>query len=376
MKDRATERPIDLPLPLLRHQFRQTLLLHGLAVVQHAQAQEPNAFTGGVSVNAGTVTLGTGTSAGSGTLKFNGGNVTLGGAGQPTYANPLNIAANGTLTSAGGNNNIVSGPWTGTNTTLNVSIGSGTFTVAGNMSGFIGTVALGSSAGVFRFNGSSGSPNTIFNLGSGSANLLNRNGAIISLGAVSGGSGTFLTGASANDAASTYLVGGRNTNSTFNGTIADGGNALRTVSINKVGAGTWTLTGSNSYSGTTTVSDGALLVNGNQSAATNLVTVAAGGALGGLGTIGGPTTVDGVLAPGSNSIGRLTFVSDLTLGTNSVSVFELTLTPLTNDVARVLGNITYGGTLDVVNLGVEFLKAGDNFKLFDAAGLTLPNNVR
>jgi rhamnogalacturonan endolyase len=327
-----------------------------------------NAFSGGVTVNSGTITLGTGSSAGSGTLKFNGGNVTLGGAGQPTYPNALNIASNGTMTSSGGNNNIVSGAWSGTNRTLTISVGSGTFTISGNMTGFYGTVALGNSAGAFRFNGSSGSANTTFDLGNGSVSLINRNGVTITLGAVSGvGTGTFISGASANDAPSTYIVGGKNLNTTFNGSITDGANALRTTSISKVGSGTWTLTGANSYTGTTTISGGTLLVNGNQSAATNTVTVTLNGTLGGFGTIGGNTTVSGTLAPG-NSIGTLTFNRDLTFTASGVALFELTRLPHTNDVAQVFGNLVYNGTLNVVNLSPDLLLAGDHFKLFDAAG--------
>jgi autotransporter-associated beta strand protein len=242
---------------------------------------------------------------------------------------------------------------------------SGTFTLAGNMTGFFGTVALGSSGGFFRFNGSSGSANTAFDLGSGTTTLNNRNGVTITLGALSGGSGTFLSGAGAADAPSTYIVGGKNLNTTFAGTIQDS-SPLRTTTLSKVGTGVWTLTGNNTYSGTTTVGAGTLLVNGDQSAATNAVTVSAGAKLGGTGIIGGRTTVSGTLAPGT-SIGTLTFNTNLILTGTSTTLFELTRLPPTNDVARVLGAVTYNGLLNVVNLSPELLQAGDNFKLFDAA---------
>src|SRR5439155_18443438 len=60
----------------------------------------------------------------------------------------------------------------------------------------------------------------------------------------------------------------------------------------KTGAGTLDLTGNNTYSGTTTVNAGILLVNGNQSAATGAVTVNSGATLGGSGIIGGTVTVN------------------------------------------------------------------------------------
>lgn len=325
-----------------------------------------NTFSGGVNLNTGILSLGNGSAAGTGAIRFNGGTLTFSGSGQPTYANPLTINSNSTINSAGDDNNIVSGTWSGSATaTLNINVASGTFTIGGNMTGFPGTVALGNSAGFFRFNGSSGSANTAFDLGTGTATLNNRNGVTVTLGALSGGSGTFLSGAGANNAPSFYIVGGKNLNTTFAGTIRDA-NSVRTTTITKVGTGAWTLTGSNTYSGTTTVSAGRLIVNGNQSAATNLVTVATSGTLGGSGIIGGNTTVQGTLAPGT-SIGRLSFNTNLTLSAGSTSQFEISKNPFTNDQAAVTGSVTFGGTLDVLNTSIEALEAGDNFQLFSAA---------
>ncbi len=65
--------------------------------------------------------------------------------------------------------------------------------------------------------------------------------------------------------------------------------------------GTVTFGGDNTYSGPTNVQGGTLVINGNQSAATGLVTVAggvAGARLSGIGTIGGSTTIAGIHAPG------------------------------------------------------------------------------
>ncbi|MDR1146225.1 MAG: autotransporter-associated beta strand repeat-containing protein [Verrucomicrobiales bacterium] len=68
----------------------------------------------------------------------------------------------------------------------------------------------------------------------------------------------------------TFEVGG----GTFGGQLADGSGQ---VAINKVGTGTWALTGSNSYSGSTTVSGGVLLVDDEGSInSTNRITIDSG----------------------------------------------------------------------------------------------------
>ena len=325
-----------------------------------------NTFTGGVNLNAGTVSLGNNAAAGIGAIRFNGGTLTFSGSGQPTYANALTVNSNGTINSAGENNNIVSGAWTGSSAaTLNINIPSGTFTIGGNITGYPGKVALGSSSGTFRFHGSSGSPNTSFDLGTGTSTLNNRNGITVTLGALSGGSGTFLSGAGSVNAPSFYIVGEKNLSTTFAGTIRDASSA-RTTTITKTGTAVWTLTGSNTYSGTTTVSAGTLLVNGSHSAATNTVTVAIVGTLGGTGIIGGNTTINGELAPGV-TIGTLTFNGNLQLNSTATVSMDISKNPLANDQVIVAGTLTHGGTLDVVNTSIETFEAGDNFQLFDAA---------
>ncbi|WP_297809321.1 autotransporter domain-containing protein [uncultured Methylophaga sp.] len=85
----------------------------------------------------------------------------------------------------------------------------------------------------------------------------------------------------------------------FSGSLAESATA---VDVTKSGSGTLTLTGNNSYTGTTTVNSGLLAVNGTLVGAT---TVNTGGSLGGSGTLGDITLNGGTLAPG-NSIGTMT----------------------------------------------------------------------
>jgi len=78
--------------------------------------------------------------------------------------------------------------------------------------------------------------------------------------------------------------------------------------VTKLGAGTMAMTGTNSYSGTTTVEAGTLLVNGSNNG-TGAVTVN-GGVLGGTGVIAGPVTINGGGTIGAGaSPGHLTLLS-------------------------------------------------------------------
>jgi len=81
-------------------------------------------------------------------------------------------------------------------------------------------------------------------------------------------------------------------------------------------AGTVVLTGSNSYSGGTTVSGGTLSVAGTAPTGTGDVVITSAGTLMGTGTIAGNGTVSGVLKPG-NSPGYLSFTQNLTLNSGS-----------------------------------------------------------
>ncbi|MEK7953978.1 beta strand repeat-containing protein [Luteolibacter soli] len=73
------------------------------------------------------------------------------------------------------------------------------------------------------------------------------------------------------------------------GVISNNFGGAGVLSVDKVDAGTWTLAGVNTYTGTTTVNAGTLVLNGSLS--TGAVTVATGGTLGGNGSIGGSVTI-------------------------------------------------------------------------------------
>jgi T5SS/PEP-CTERM-associated repeat protein/autotransporter-associated beta strand protein len=130
-------------------------------------------------------------------------------------------------------------------------------------------------------------------------------------------------------------------------------------SVNLLGSGTTILTGSNSYTGPTTVLAGTLLVGNTAGSATGLgtLTVNEGALLGGSGTIGGDAIISGNLTPGSGvNRGLISFAGSLIFGSNAVTTLTLNPGLSTNSVAgtdydalNISGTLTYNGILKLVD---------------------------
>lgn len=198
---------------------------------------------------------------------------------------------------------------------------------------------------------------------------INLNGFNPQIGGLSDGGLGITTGAILNNGGwpSTLTVGYSPSNTVFNasyaGTIANGSSPVALV---KVGTGTQTLGGANTYTGGTIVSNGALMVNGSISGS---VTARSGATLGGTGSIAGGLTVDlgGTVSPGS-SIGTLTLGSSPVLnGAIRAEIDRNGGSPLADQLAVTGNPIVYNGTLVVTNTGAP-LQPGDTFQLFSASG--------
>ncbi len=157
-------------------------------------------------------------------------------------------------------------------------------------------------------------------------------------------------------------LAGTNANNAVTGVIANlatGVTGASVLSLVKSDTSTWTLFGNNSYTGTTSIDGGTLVINGNQSTASGIVTVGDDNAtngtatLGGTGTVGGAIIVrsDGILAPGV-TLGTFTAASSVTLngrlaiGIDGVSADRLTvagnlnITAATLDITPLAGGAT------------------------------------
>jgi autotransporter-associated beta strand protein len=116
------------------------------------------------------------------------------------------------------------------------------------------------------------------------------------------GAGSYLLGSK------TLTVGGNNLSTDVSGTIRDGGAFGGTGgSLVKVGTGTLTLSGANTYTGQTTVTSGAINLTGSL---LSPVAVEPGGTLGGTGTVFNTVTNAGIVEPGlelpTGTFGNLT----------------------------------------------------------------------
>jgi len=119
---------------------------------------------------------------------------------------------------------------------------------------------------------------------------------------------------SSNNTSQTLNLGGVTTGNEITGTISNGlATGANNISITKSNTSTWTLSGSNTYTGATLVTGGKLLVAGSINASAS--TINTGATLGGGGSVGSVTVnAGGTLAAGLDAAG--TTVGTLTANGN------------------------------------------------------------
>lgn len=339
-------------------------------------------YTGGTTISDGTLSISSDSNLGAtpgsatpGNVILNGGklntsvtmtlNSNRGIAVGPASGNgtgTLDPSAGTTLTYGGiiANNGSGTGGLTKTNTTGTLVL-SGANTYSGDTTISGGTLQLGNVAAI---------PS-----GSGKGNLALASGSTLDLNnlspTVNGLSGLGTVTNSATGSA-TFSVGGNDASSLFAGAIQDGNG---TVSLTKTGNGKLTLSGTNTYSGDTTISSGILeisvatalpsglgkgnvILNGTLDIDSNLTI----NGLSGSGTISTDTTSGVILTAGANDQ-TSTFAGNITNGTGTVGLTKIGTGKLT-----LSGNNNYSG-LTTISTGT--LAMGSATGLSSASTLTI-----
>lgn len=209
-------------------------------------------------------------------------------------------------------------------------------TTAGNA-----TITTGNGGAVAFFDTSSGGAARFITNAGGVFDISQLTSSGMSAGSIEG-AGTYYLGDKQ------LTVGGNNLSTIVSGIISDGscgcfGPGGIGGSLVKVGSGTLTLAGINTYTGATTVNGGALIVDGS-TAASVLTTVNAGGTLGGSGIVGNTAITGGTLAPGSaggSTFGPLTVQGSLSF--TAASTYMIQVTPANAGRTNVNGAATLGG---------------------------------
>lgn len=226
---------------------------------------------GGLSSTSGNITIANNmvwggtvsfnnTISNSGNLTMNGNAVLTGNRDVSVTANASSLTVNGVISDGGGGfginktgsfNLTLGGANTYTGTT-NINAGTVTLGAAGNLaSGSVLAVNAGATAGA----------------AGGRFNLNTRNQTVAGL---TGGSGLGGQGVIANNAATSGTLTVNNTaDYTYDGLLIETG-SVGNLALAKTGSGTLRLTGSHSYAGGTTVSNGTLIVNGAATSAAAL----------------------------------------------------------------------------------------------------------
>jgi autotransporter-associated beta strand protein len=226
------------------------------------------------------------------------------------------------------------------------------FTTAGSA-----TITTNSGAATYFYDNSTGLNAQFITNGTGFVDFTESIGpnsdGRISAGSIAGSGFYYIGGGN------TLIVGSNNLSTSVTGVIADNNPCGCTTgpgSLEKIGTGSLTLSGINTYTGTTTVFGGVLDVEGSI-ASSFLTTVNAGGALSGAGIVGDTMIAPGgIFLPGNGPPGSSMTVAG-NLSFQSGALYLVTLNSTASTFANVIGTATLAGTVGAAFLpGSEVMK--------------------
>jgi autotransporter-associated beta strand protein len=245
-------------------------------------------------------------------------------------------------------------------------------TTAGNA-----VITTNNGGNVFFFDVATGGAARFITNAGGTFDMSGLTSAGMTAGSIEGAGNYFL-------GAKQLTVGGNNLSTTVSGTISDGGTSGGIGgSLVKVGSGTLTLAGVNTYTGATTVDGGVLELNGT---ITSAVTVNSGAVFSGNGTVD-PATVQinsgAVFAPGLPGQPGTFMTVNGSLAFQSGAIYLVQLNPSTTTYVMVNGAVTLAGTVDaffapgsyIVPKTYEILQSFDRTGTFSGV-VTVPPNFQ
>ena len=354
----------------------------------NAVASAASSGTVGLTISAGTVSVAGDDQLLAGTVTLGGGTLAVTGTGAVTIDNAFALSTGGGTVSyantGAGDSLALSGAITGTGALTKAGAGSVTLSGVNTYSGGT-TVSAGTLAGttsslqraitnngtvVFdqstdgTYAGAMSGSGALTKLGTGTVTLSGANsysgGTTVSAGTLTGTTSS-LQGAITNNAA---VVFDQSTDGTYAGAMSGTG------TLTKLGAGTVTLSGVSTLSGATAVSAGTLLVTGSLNGG-GTISIASGATLGGTGSLAGAVTVGsgGIIAAGTG-VGTLVLGNGLTIASGGTLSAEIAgSTPGTGyDQIVVTGAVNVGGATLSATLGNFAPVAGNSFILISNDG--------
>jgi len=323
-----------------------TLTIAGNITTSGTYALDSVAGTGIVLVGAGNINV-TGKITGAMTvITTTTGTVTLSDANDFTGGFRMQTGGTVVVTSI----NSLNGAGTGS---VLASSGLGAPTSAASAQIVFGANTTSATSGVLRYEGTGETTNRGLHLiGIAGTATLNQSGTgLLKF------EGAFTHGSA--PAAKTLAITGSTAGTGEIASVITNSNASNFTSVTKTGTGLWNLSGNNTYSGISTVSNGTLLVNGNHTAAGNYVVTATGAKLGGGGSITGRSAA--TIGLGANSF--------LMVGNTHGAGATNQLAGVDFDLTTVGGAITLAGTMqfDVFTDAADF----DRLDLSTSAGGSL-----